>query len=173
MNRPPTSTDVPLGDSAAAAEPLSALDPSPADFPLGDTTLVLPDHVRARLDAWVRAGHPEETCGLLVGRRAGARLFVVRALQARNLEREHRRDRFDLDPVAYVAADRAARAEGLEVLGVWHSHPDQPATPSEADLREAWADHSYLIAAVDEHGVRELVSYRLDGARFVREHLAR
>lgn len=173
MKRPPIPSDAALGDPAEATEPLSGLDPSPADFPLGDTTLVLPDHVRVRLDAWVRAGHPEEACGLLVGRRVGQRLFVVRALQARNLEREHRRDRFDLDPVAYVAADQAARAEGLEVLGVWHSHPDHPATPSAADLREAWADHSYLIAAADEHGVRDLVSYRLAGAHFVREHLAR
>src|SRR5690606_5543485 len=105
--------------------------PTPADFPLGDTALILPPAVRARIDAWVRAGHPDETCGMLIGRRHGDRTLVTRAVQARNLAREHRRDRFDLDPVAYVMTDGEARAEGLSVVGIWHSHPDHPAVPSE------------------------------------------
>lgn len=168
IDQPPPSLD-----SLSTAQTLQREAVAPRDFALGNTTLVLPDHVRARLDAWVRAGHPEETCGLLVGRRAGLRGFVLRAVQARNLARRHRSDKFDLDPVAYVAADRAARAEGLEVIGVWHSHPDHPAAPSEDDRRAAWANHSYLIAAVDEEGVRELESYRLEGDRFVRESLSR
>lgn len=145
---------------------------APTDFPLGDTVLILPPDVRARIDAWVRAGHPEETCGMLVGSRIGDRTLVARAVQARNLAREHRRDRFDLDPVAYVITDGEARSEGLAVVGIWHSHPEHPAVPSEADLHAAWAHHSYLIAEVDEDGVRESASYRLDNGQFVRERLS-
>ena len=32
-----------------------------------------------------------------------------------------------------MKADQLARAEGLEIIGIWHSHPDHPARPSETD----------------------------------------
>lgn len=176
MNRQPSSNGPGRTDAAPSFEPArsseAVLALLPAHFPAGSTTLVLPHHVRTRLDAWARAGYPDETCGLLIGRRAGDRIRVLRAVQARNLAREHRSDRFDLDPVAYVAADRDARAEGLAIVGVWHSHPDHPPVPSEADRGAAWANHSYLIATVGEHGMRELASYRLENGRFVRERLS-
>jgi proteasome lid subunit RPN8/RPN11 len=147
------------------------LAPSPANFPLGETTLVLPLSVRARIDAWVRAGYPEEVCGLLVGACVGSLTTVTRAVRAPNLAREHRGERYELDPVAFVVTDRGARAEGLSIVGVWHSHPEHPPVPSQADRLAAWADLSYLIVQVDEAGVRGREAYRLEGERFVRERV--
>jgi proteasome lid subunit RPN8/RPN11 len=131
--------------------------------------LYVPRDVRARLEAWVRAGYPEETCGLLIGRHAAGQPRVVRAAQVSNLSRSRAQDRYELDPDGFVAVDESARVEGLEIVGTWHSHPDHPACPSQTDRAMAWEGWSYLIAAVTAQGVTELRSWRLVDGRFEEE----
>ncbi|MEN8259457.1 MAG: M67 family metallopeptidase, partial [Pseudomonadota bacterium] len=104
--------------------------------------LTLPDIVRSTLESLVNEGYPYETCGLLVGRRNGYRVNVDMIFPARNLNRERAEDRYIVDPQDYLKADRAARAENREILGVWHSHPDHPAEPSQTDLIHAWPNWS-------------------------------
>ena len=90
-------------------------------------------------------------------------------MQARNLNRERARDRYELAPKDLLASDGAARERGLEIVGVWHSQPDHPAVPS-ATVREGfWEGWSYLIAAVERGGLRDLRSWRLRGDRFIEE----
>ena len=60
------------------------------------------------------AGAPDEQCGLLMG----GPDVVLRAHPARNLDASPRR--YTVDPVDHFAALRAARAEGLAVVGAWH-----------------------------------------------------
>jgi proteasome lid subunit RPN8/RPN11 len=91
--------------------------------------------------------------------------------EARNLDTARARDRFDLDPADHLAAEELARAVGLEVVGVWHSHPDHPAVPSEADRAQAWRGWSYPIVSVTAGRARELRSWRLAGQGFVEEEL--
>ncbi len=117
----------------------------------------------------VCAGYPEETCGLLLGRRNEDLVEVLELVQARNLNRERARDRYELDPDAFLAADTQARARGREVVGVWHSHPDHPARPSATDRARAWPDWSYVIASVNPTGLQELRSWRLHDGDFIEE----
>jgi len=131
--------------------------------------LVLPSEVRAEIDGWTRAGYPEETCGLLIGRPHAGRAETARAILARNLNRERARDRYELDPADFLAADLAAREDRLEIVGVWHSHPDHPAEPSETDRLAAWEGWSYLIVEVTRSGVAAVRSWRLQSQRFVEE----
>jgi proteasome lid subunit RPN8/RPN11 len=131
--------------------------------------LVLPKDVRDELEAWIGGGYPEETCGLLIGRTHLGRTETARATRAKNTNRARARDRYDLDPLDYLAADTAAREAGLEIVGVWHSHPDHPAEPSETDRAAAWEGWSYVIAEVTTIGVRAVRSWRLSGERFVEE----
>jgi len=137
---------------------------------------VLSLHPDARrvLERRVRRGYPRETCGLLIGRRgpAAGHVAVERVVEARNLAGDRARERYELDPGDLVDADRVARAAGLEVVGVWHSHPDHPARPSEADRAGAWEGFAYLIASVRAGGVDELRSWRLAGGRFVEQRIA-
>jgi proteasome lid subunit RPN8/RPN11 len=137
--------------------------------------LILHDDMRARLESLVRAGYPHETCGLLLGTREGpdgARSRVERVEVARNLRIERAHDRYELDPADFLRIDEVARAAGLEVLGVWHSHPDHPARPSETDRAAAWEGWSYVIVSVAADGVRDLRSWRLEGEAFREEEVA-
>jgi proteasome lid subunit RPN8/RPN11 len=133
--------------------------------------LVLSSAVRRDLEAWALAGHPRETCGLLVGRTRGERVEVGTAVCARNLNTERARDRYEIDPRDFLAADRLARERGDEIVGVWHSHPDHPAEPSETDRLAAWEGWSYLIVAVTRERVTAMRSWRLARQRFDEESI--
>ena len=108
-------------------------------------SLVLPAEVRAQLFAWSAVEHPLEACGLLIGERVEGEFRVAHAVRAANVAPASRTRRFEVDPVAVVAADDEARAAGLELIGVWHSHPDRPAQPSEHDVRGAQAGWVHVI----------------------------
>jgi proteasome lid subunit RPN8/RPN11 len=131
----------------------------------------LPQRLRSRLEAWAREGYPEESCGLLLGRHDGELVRVERVTRARNLNTARARDRYELDPRDWLATDERARAAGLEIVGVWHTHPDHPARPSETDRAQAWEAWSYLILSVGRGGVADLRSWRLAGAEFVPEEV--
>jgi proteasome lid subunit RPN8/RPN11 len=96
---------------------------------------------------------------------------VEAMVAARNLDTTRAHDRYELDPADMLRADAGARARRLDLVGVWHSHPDHPARPSETDERAAWEGWSYLIASVGRRGVTDLRSWRLAGGSFVEEPL--
>ena len=84
---------------------------------------------------------PREACGLLIG--AGD--MVARAVRARNLAPAE--TRYEIAPEDHFAAMRAARADGLEVIGAYHSHPATAAVPSPTDRAAAFAGFVFVIAA--------------------------
>ncbi len=135
------------------------------------TTLHLPQSARKELEDIVYAGYPLETCGLLVGQQLNDHVEVSRVVQAQNLNKKRAHDRYELAPQDFIAADTEAQKAGLEIVGVWHSHPDHPARPSETDRESAWEGWSYLILAVKHDGVHDLRSWRLASAQFVEESI--
>lgn len=128
--------------------------------------LELPFPLRMRLERWARARYPHEACGLLLGRRTELGPVVVLASEARNLEVADARRHFVLDPADHLAAEERARALDLEVIGIWHSHPDQPARPSEADRAQAWEGWSYVIVSLGAGGTHDVRAWRPRGAAF-------
>lgn len=88
---------------------------------------------------------PEEACGLLAGREnpdSGRRIEAVLPV-ANQL---HSRVRFYMDPAEQLAAFNWMDGHGLELLGIYHSHPAGPPTPSPTDLAEfAYPGVAYLI----------------------------
>ena len=133
--------------------------------------LLMPQTLSESLSAFARQGYPDETCGLLLGVRQGDEHVVSRVRRARNLNLERAKDRYELDPEDFLAADREARAAGLDIVGIWHSHPDHPARPSATDRDGAWPGWSYVIVAVGQKGVGEIRSWRLNGGDFEEEEI--
>ncbi|GIW70679.1 MAG: hypothetical protein KatS3mg102_0221 [Planctomycetota bacterium] len=117
-------------------------------------------------------GYPAEVCGLLLGRQAEQGCTVECALRARNLEPARARERYELDPRDYLRADEQARAQGLEIVGVYHSHPDHPARPSATDRERAWEGWRYLIVAVAAGRAQQVRAWRLAGEEFLEEPIA-
>lgn len=85
------------------------------------------------------------------------------------------RDRkFVVWPPAILKAQRTARADGLEIVGYYHSHPGGSARPSKVDRRDAWPGTSYVILGMEGRELISTRSWRLDaeGAAFVEEIVA-
>src|SRR2546423_10274357 len=97
--------------------------------------LELTCEVRDAIFAHAREGYPHEVCGVLLGKAHGlapAELRQARAAhRARNLNTDRPHDRYLMDTRDVNAADALARAQGLEIVGFYHSHPDHPARASQ------------------------------------------
>ncbi|MCC6958085.1 MAG: M67 family metallopeptidase [Anaerolineales bacterium] len=84
----------------------------------------------------VEARRPEEACGLLAGRfeRGAARVEAVLPMQ----NALHSPARYRLDAAEQIRAFAWIEAQGLELTGIYHSHPEGPAVPSATDIAEAY-----------------------------------
>jgi len=124
------------------------------------------------LESMALAGYPLETCGLLLGVRTAHRVIVHKVRQARNVNTERAHDRFELDPRDMLVAEMDARETDTEIVGIWHSHPDHPAEPSETDRQAAWEGWSYIILSVTKKRVVDVRSWRLTSEKqFIEEEL--
>ena len=94
-----------------------------------------------------KAGYPHECCGLLLGNLTSPKR-VTDAVGAENTNKERAVDRYEMNPDELLKIEREARQAGLEVVGVYHSHPDHPSSPSEFDRQRGWPEYSYIIVAV-------------------------
>lgn len=100
---------------------------------------------------------PREACGLLVG--VGGDVFE--AVETANLA--DRPDRFLIDPRAHIALMRRLRGSGLEIVGVFHSHPEGRAEPSAIDREAAcYPGWLWLIAAPRRDRGTEIAAFRHD-----------
>ncbi len=125
-----------------------------------------PEHDRAMREHGERA-FPDECCGFLLGRVEGDRQIVEQVMAATNEHgQEERYHRFTITPLASYKAEKAARAEGLSVVGHYHSHPNSPARPSsgfaDSDLDNAtWPGYAFAIVSVMEGKAADLTSWLL------------
>ncbi|MEX0741339.1 MAG: M67 family metallopeptidase, partial [Phycisphaeraceae bacterium] len=93
--------------------------------------------------------YPHECCGFMLGKEVEGTRRVEQLQPALNDRgEEERHNRFTISPQAFLAAEKAARNAGLDVIGFYHSHPDAPARPSAYDLDHAWPWYSYVIVAI-------------------------
>ncbi|MDX8398176.1 MAG: M67 family metallopeptidase [Mariprofundaceae bacterium] len=104
-------------------------------------------------------GYPNEICGLLLGQTNAQAWIIQEVRQVTNLNTERATDRFQLDPAAYQKIDREIRHSDLDIIGVFHSHPDCPAKPSPTDLASAWEGFLYPIVSVVEGKVDHILCW--------------
>jgi len=127
--------------------------------------------VIAEMKNWLESAYPHEACGFITGKDLTGRRIVDGLISVQNRSTENLRRRFVIDPLDYLKAERATEAQGKTLLGVFHSHPDHPAIPSEHDLVSAQPFFSYVIASLDATGMQTVKSYQLDETAFIEEEL--
>ncbi len=115
--------------------------------------------------------YPNETCGLMLGKFEGDEKIVFGAYETKNANQERARDRYEIDPRDYLKAEEKAREFGLEIVGVYHSHPDHPDRPSEFDLKRAFEGYSYLIVSVQNGKALSYRSWTLVDGKFLEEEV--
>ncbi len=118
-----------------------------------------------------QATYPQECCGMLVGRllpelevttihpvqNSWTPDCVPPDLQISDPNGHSPRDRYWIDPADLLHIMKSSRAKGEAIIGIYHSHPDSPALPSECDRRLAWPEYVYVILSVS---AVQIIDYR-------------
>jgi proteasome lid subunit RPN8/RPN11 len=116
------------------------------------------------------SSYPYECCGFLFGKEENEERIITLAKEVINSKEENKERRFEISSKDYMKAERFADENNLTMLGVYHSHPDHPAVPSEHDLKQALPFFSYVIVSVRKGKLHNILSWRLnDKGMFVEE----
>ncbi len=122
------------------------------------------------------SSYPYEGCGLLLGQMEAKDTIVAAIFPVPNRwENEaEKRERFRISDGDMLRAELAAAGEGLDVVGVFHSHPDHPPIASPRDLAwAAWPGYSYMITEVrqGQPGISRSWQLKDDRSGFIEEQI--
>jgi proteasome lid subunit RPN8/RPN11 len=110
--------------------------------------------IKIEQDAWramvahAESKFPNECCGAMIGRVDGDAKNVTGAVPMENAYSGEQGARYELRPEDLLAADRSARAAGLDLIGIFHSHPDCDAYFSKTDLENSCPWYSFVVLSV-------------------------
>ncbi|OFX17390.1 hypothetical protein A3K71_04025 [archaeon RBG_16_50_20] len=111
-----------------------------------------------------KSTYPEECCGFLLGLDSVVRT-VERIVSVQNVNQDSRRNRYNIDPKDLIRADEEARRSNMSLIGIYHSHPDTPAQPSQFDLEHAWPWYTYLLLSVQNGQPKDVAAWNLSEDR--------
>jgi proteasome lid subunit RPN8/RPN11 len=126
-------------------------------------TLQLTNQVHNSIAQHGERGYPHEICGLLLGKDGESGRIISAVMPLENaFEAGEQYHRYLITPEAMFRAERLARQQRLDVLGVYHSHPNEAAVPSLYDRdHAAWTAWSYIIVSVREGRAAEMRAWTL------------
>ena len=137
--------------------------------------LILGENIIDEIKKQGESGYPYEICGFLLGSIdfKNDKRKVVEVFQVENQNKERANDRFEISPKDYQRVEIYAMQKGLDIVGIYHTHPDHPSKPSETDLKFAQPDLSYIILFVKKGKADMWESWVLDNSseikRFIKE----
>jgi [CysO sulfur-carrier protein]-S-L-cysteine hydrolase len=127
--------------------------------------LRLPAQVYTEIVGHCLSGLPDEACGLLGGDPATE--AVARCYPTRNVAASAKL--YEVDSGQLLRADRDAEANGMAIMGVFHSHTHTDAYPSPTDVAQAPdPDWHYVLVSLRDT-LPMLRSYRIVGGRIDEE----
>ena len=118
--------------------------------------------------------YPEECCGVMFGKFENEHKVLINVKPLENAwtpeaisESEEnsaftKKSRYWIDPKDLLIAMQTARQQNLDIIGIYHSHPDHPSVPSECDRSLAWSQYSYIILSVNQGKTQDWHSWQLD-----------
>jgi proteasome lid subunit RPN8/RPN11 len=98
--------------------------------------------------AHAEAKFPNECCGAMIGKIDGDVKHVVSAEPMENSYAGAQGSRYELRPEDLLDADKRARAAGMDLIGIFHSHPDCDAYFSKTDLENSCPWYSFVVLSV-------------------------
>lgn len=137
-------------------------------------TIVIERQILKNIHTHLESAYPEEGAGFLLGDATRSERKILAYLPVENAREDAaRHNRFLITPQDMLRAELAAEELGLDILGVFHSHPDCPNVPSEFDREWALPWYSYTISRVDGGRAVSIRSWRLneDRAAFSEENV--
>jgi proteasome lid subunit RPN8/RPN11 len=110
--------------------------------------------IQIEQEAWdamvshARTTYPNECCGVMLGKVDGAEKNVTIAVPLENSFTGKQNDRYEIRPEDLLAAEKEARSRGLDLVGIFHSHPDCDAYFSKTDLENSCPWYSFVVLSI-------------------------
>ena len=104
----------------------------------------------AAMVAHARARYPDECCGAMLGSTEGDTKTVRQAIALENAFEGAQATRYELRPADLLAADKAARERHMDLIGIYHSHPDCDAYFSATDLKNSCPWYSFVVLSIQK-----------------------
>ncbi len=123
--------------------------------------VVVPGDILDRMRRHGEETYPHECCGFMLGTAEDGMQHIREIRSQPNERTESRENRFIISPEQFKAAETYARTTGQQLVGIYHSHPDSPARPSEYDRDHAWPWFSYVIVSVKGGRAAEANAWQL------------
>ncbi len=104
----------------------------------------------AAMVAHAQSTYPNECCGAMLGSIDGDQKTVRFSMQLQNAFEGAQAARYELRPEDLLAADKAARERGMDLIGIYHSHPDCDAYFSKTDLQNSCPWYSFVVLSIQK-----------------------
>jgi proteasome lid subunit RPN8/RPN11 len=104
----------------------------------------------AEMIAHAEATYPNECCGAMLGSLDGEQKTVHVALRLDNAAAGSQAAYYELRPEDLLRADREARNRKMDLIGIYHSHPDCDAYFSQTDLKNSCPWYSFVVLSVQK-----------------------
>lgn len=127
----------------------------------------------AEIRAHGESAYPEECCGLLIGKLSQNHKTVVEVKASKNVwnaqasvlfsaQSATKLSHYTIAPETMLAVQKETRDRNLQIIGIYHSHPNHPAIPSECDRLYAWQQYSYIIVSVQQGKASDVNNWSLN-----------
>jgi len=130
--------------------------------------VVIPSEALKSIHDIAEQAYPFECCGFLFGR-VGEQLQIRQVQAVVNDSPENHKVHYTIPPKEFMKAERYAMEKEIDLIGVFHSHPDHPPYPSGRDLADALPEFSYFITSVYQGQAILTKSWRLSESRQFQE----
>lgn len=97
-----------------------------------------------------RATYPNECCGAMLGKVGDGKKQVVIAIRLENASAGSQRERYELRPMDLLNAEQEARRHKMDLVGIYHSHPDCDAYFSKTDLKNSCPWYSFVVLSIQK-----------------------
>ena len=116
--------------------------------------------VSTQMESAAKKAYPSECCGILVGKRSEkGEIEITEIREASNQFHGQKSVHFQINPLFVYHLEQEIEASGLEIVGVYHSHPDCPAILSKEDKKYMVPGLEYVIMSVKNGEIVDVKSY--------------
>ncbi len=126
-------------------------------------------HLRNQLGLLASLAYPREACGILFGKQAQGHISVHQVEEV--IYPDQVEGNFRLELLNQQQINQRRKKQGLEIIGIWRTLPDQCHIPDDSERRLMSPGYSYLIASITPQGISEIRSWRLQSNRFEEEQV--
>ena len=127
--------------------------------------LILNNNTSKSMQEHALATFPEECCGFMFGSYKDDMVVVDSVRIVKNSHPDFRSRRFIISPEDYNDAEEYADENSLALVGVYHSHPNHPALPSETDRLAAMPGFTYIIYSIMDGEPSDVSAWELEDDR--------